>query len=152
MKLRWSDGHSYAETFEANDRESFIENSMAALRVFRLATGRMVHRGEIHQNEFWGVMPELHVYVDGRWLAPGHIAYAGGNNNWAYFTPFRTVFRYNHAPTADALHELDAVQLHGSADNWWRGVYDCWRWSGAIDHLINEVGDMLETEVNHDRD
>jgi hypothetical protein len=66
MKLRWTDGKTYAETFTANDEQSFIDNGTLALRVFRVATGRRVHRGEVHRNEFWGVIPQLHIEVDGR--------------------------------------------------------------------------------------
>lgn len=47
MKLRWSDGHSHAEVFHAVDEESLVANGLPALRIFRLATGRMVHRGDM---------------------------------------------------------------------------------------------------------
>jgi hypothetical protein len=49
MKLRWTDGRTYAETFTANDEQSFVDNGTPALRVFRVATGRRVHRGEVHR-------------------------------------------------------------------------------------------------------
>lgn len=73
MKLRWTDGRTYAETFTANNEQSFIDNGTPALRVFRVATGRMVHRGEVHRDEVSGVISQLHIEVDGRWFTPGHI-------------------------------------------------------------------------------
>lgn len=142
MKLRWSDGHSYADTFQANDEQSFVANGIAAMRVFRLATGRMVHRGETHTNEYVGVSPQLHLQIDGRWYGPGHIDSAG-ENSWQFLKEFQVVFRHNVAPTLDAMHAADAEQIATSAATWWRGVVDAWRWSGAIDAMIMEVGDML---------
>ena len=146
MKLRWSDGHSYAEVFHAVDEESLVANGLPALRIFRLATGRMVHRGDVHRNEFWGVAPELHLEIDGRWLSPGYIEKSDGSGplgDVSFFKPFRVIFRHNTADTIEAMNERDAAQLATSAANWWRGVYDCWRWSGALDAMIMEVGDML---------
>lgn len=145
MKLRWSDGHSYAYEFSANDPASFVENGTAALRVFRAATGRRVHRGEISAWEFWGVAPELHVGEEGdkegRWFAPCHIEKT--DTGLSYSKPFRTVFRENFASTLEALHAFDAAQMRESAERWWRGCYDCWRWGRALNDLSTDVGDML---------
>jgi len=146
MKLRWSDGHSYAETFSANDVASFVENGTAALRVFRAATGRKVHRGEIRCDEFWGVAPELHIggegEEEGRWFAPCHIERT--ESGLSYSKPFRVVFEYDHASTLEGLHALDAAQMITSSERWWRGCYDCWRWGRALNDLVTEVGDNLE--------
>lgn len=49
MKLRWTNGHNYEMQFDANDPESFARNSVSALRSFKIATERRVHRGEIHK-------------------------------------------------------------------------------------------------------
>lgn len=142
MKLRWTDGRTYAETFTANDEQSFIDNGTPALRVFRVATGRMVHRGEVHRNEFWGVIPQLHIEVDGRWFTPGHIQHT--DSGTAFFNPFQVVFPRNMADTVEDLHASDAAQIVESSAKWWQGVYDCWRWSGALDAMIMGVGDKLE--------
>lgn len=141
MKLRWTDERSYAETFEAVDEAGFIANGTAALRVFRVVTGRSVHRGEIHAYEFWGMPPKLHLEVDGRWFGPGHIAHT--DSGTAVFEPFQVMFERNIASTVDALHALDAAQIERSAVRWWQGVYDSWRWSGALDAMIMTVGDIL---------
>ena len=145
MKLRWTDEHSYAETFEANDTTSFIENGTAALRVFRAATGRRVHRGEIHQNEFWGVAPNLHLEIGGLWYGPGHIEHT--DSGLAFLNSFQVRFERDHASTLDALHATDAAQMVRSSETWWRGVYDAWRWSNAINAMIMAVCDGLGRET-----
>ena len=132
MKLRWSDGHSYAEVFHAVDEESLVANGLPALRIFRLATGRMVHRGDVTRNEFWG---------GGARTAPRNrraLALAWLHREGGRFRPFgrRVVFQSipGHVPPQHGGHHRGHER---------RGVYDCWRWSGAIDAMIMEVGDML---------
>lgn len=62
MKLRWTNGHSFAIEFEANDPASFYRNAMMHLDLFRAARAKRVHRGEIHINVIRCEMAELGVY------------------------------------------------------------------------------------------
>lgn len=141
MKLRWSNGRDYADVFDAVDEETFIANGLAALRVFRLATHRQVHRGEIHRNELWFDHPELHVQFDGdRWMSPGTIK---RGDRWSYFDPFRVLFLHNTAGTIDEINAADAAQLTQSASRWWAGCVDAYRWSGALDAMLMTVDDVL---------
>ncbi len=72
MKLRWSNGHSFAIEFEANDPESFYRNAMMHLDLYRAQTARRVHRGETHKNVIWHESVELGIYVPScyQWYNP----------------------------------------------------------------------------------
>jgi hypothetical protein len=72
MKLRWSNGHNFAFEFEANDPGSFYTQALSALRSFRIASHRRVHRGEIHKTVVWCEGCSLGVYDEEskNWLYP----------------------------------------------------------------------------------
>ena len=72
MKLRWSNGHDLDIQFEANDPDEFYDNCMSALRSFRTATERRVHRGEIHKTVSWCESGNLGVYDEDtrQWYLP----------------------------------------------------------------------------------
>ena len=75
MKLRWSNNTDFAVTFEANDLESFRRQALSAMRSFRIATERRVHRCEIHKTVSWFQSANLHVSndIETDWYNPGLI-------------------------------------------------------------------------------
>lgn len=147
MKLRWSNGRDYAEPFSANDLETFLRNGIPALRVFRAATYRKVHRGEIHQDELWFDKAELHLEIEGRWMHPGLIKQSDTGSQ--YFEPFQTRFSLS-APDLDAIHESDRQTLAQFGEVYWQGVYGCWRWAGAMHDLITDISDKIEKQIDED--
>lgn len=141
MKLRWSNGRNFADEFQANSRESFLQNGAASLRLFRAATYRTVHRGESGKNEFWFDKPELHVNHDGRWYNPGHIQRTDSGRT--YFEP-KQVRMAISAFSLDDIHSADGEFLSIHAEEIWRGIYDLYHWVNGLDVIVGEVGDALE--------
>lgn len=140
MKLRWSNGRSFSDEFQANSRDTLLENGTASLRLFRAATYRTVHRGEIQKNELWFDNPELHVAHNGRWYNPGYIEKVNGIH---YFEP-KQVRMAVSAPDLDTIHSIDAVFLQQNGEDIWRGVHDLYHWVNGLDAVVMEVGDALE--------
>lgn len=81
-----------------------------------------------------------------RWTDERSYAEVFEANDVASFIDFQVVFERNHGGTLDALHDTDAAQMQRSAENWWRGVYDSWRWSAALNAMIMTVCDALGRE------
>ena len=140
MKLRWSNAKDYAEVFEANDIGTFRENGLATLRVFRAATYRKVHRGDIHRDELWFDNPELHVEVADAWLTPGLIK--ATDTGTKFFEPFQTRFAIS-AGSLDDIHDSDSEILSRSGELFWQGVHDVYRWNGALEAMVMSVGDEI---------
>lgn len=144
MKLRWSNGRDYADTFHANDVDSFKKNGLSSLRAFRAATYRNVHNGKLHQNELWFDHPELHIEIEpDRWINPGTIKQSDGPSQWSYFDPFRIIFRTNQSTSLEEIFDKDQQLIDRSAKTIWEGCYDAWRWSNALNDLVTSVEDAL---------
>lgn len=147
MRLRFSNVKDYAQTFIANDLDSFRREAIVALRIFRAATYRKVHRGEIKRDELWFDKVELHLEIDGRWLHPGLIKQTESGTD--YFEPYQVRFALS-APDLDAIHMSDLDIFERSGELIWQGVHDCWRWNGALDAMLMTIGDDIERRVTDD--
>lgn len=145
MKLRFSDTKSLAIEFEAADRDEFVREGLAALRVFRAATQHRVHRGEIRRTVSWFDSCELHV-ADRmeRWLGLGRVEPMDTEafGRVAVFTPFTVRFSYS-ADSLDDMHRIDAELFDRSADTFWKGAVDSWSHSNSLNDFVQGVTDQL---------
>ena len=106
IKLRWSNGHSFSLRFEANDPEEFAKNSVSALRSFRLATARNVHRGELHKTVVWVDHAQLGVYDEDNknWYLPS------GEPTTIDTASFGALSIARHFRVEDTCHEWDTLE------------------------------------------
>lgn len=141
MELRWSNGSNIAITFEAIDASTFANNGIAALRIFRVATERPVHRGETHTNELWYDTPELHVKIGETWYNPGRIKSHG---EMMYFDPTPVKIPGLSAKTREEIFQNDADHINQFCQIYWQSCYDCWKWAENLNVVSMRVADMLD--------
>jgi hypothetical protein len=145
MKLRFSNTKNVSIEFKAADRDEFVREGLAALRVFRAATQHRVHRGEIHKtiSEFENC--ELHVASQmGVWCGLGNVEPMATESfgRISVFTPFTVRFSYS-ADSLDDMHRIDAELFDRSADKFWRGAVDAWNHANNLNNFVQEVADKL---------
>lgn len=144
MKLRFSNGKDFAITFDANDEASFAEQGMSALRSFRIATERRVHRGEIHKTVSWFDSAFLGLYDENhrQWYHPGEIKAL--ESGLSFFEPRPVVAPRNEAEDIEAKHREDEFWIAANASRIWGWCYDCWRWGQALNLQIMQICDRLD--------
>lgn len=69
--FRWSDGHSHATEFQAQEN-GFINPAMDALRTFHEETAKKYHDGKTQTNMINFRQAELHIMVNGSWRQLKH--------------------------------------------------------------------------------
>lgn len=145
MKLRFSNLTDYATSFEANDVASFMQEANAALRIFRAATARPIHRGEIRKNVLWFDRPSLHIFDERRWLNLGYkkqvpTPYLGNLLVWV-LSPVD--IPGHEAAFLDEQASLDASWLEEHSNQVWQKCVDTWQWVYDLGALIGTVGDDI---------
>ena len=147
MKLRFSNGKDFAFTFEANDLPSFREQGLSALKSFRIATERRIHRGEIHKTVSWFDRPTLHLYDEEQeqWLNLGlkksmnTISFG----EIAFFEPRQVEMPGYEAFTIDEQFRQDEIWFLENSDAIWQMCIDTWEWGNALNLQIMKFGDDL---------
>lgn len=69
--FRWSDGHSHATEFQAQEN-GFVKPAMDALKAFHAETAKKYHDGKTHTDMIHFRQVELHIMVNGNWRPLKH--------------------------------------------------------------------------------
>jgi hypothetical protein len=69
--FRWSDGHSHAIEFQAQEN-GFIKPAMDALRLFHAETAKKYHDGKTQTDMIHFRQAELHIQINGTWRPLKH--------------------------------------------------------------------------------
>lgn len=146
MQLRWSDGRSRANEFEATDKQSLAANAMIALEQFQRRAAKQYHDGASRRNMVRFPTAELHIGLGGRWWNPGRIQSTSG---LAYFetTPFHAhgaTLENNEEAIAERFEQQAFLLLVKSADLWER-VEATARWMDAITDIATSVADAARS-------
>lgn len=129
MRLRFSNKRDYAEIFDASDESEFVENGIAALRIFTRATMRSVHRGEIHKTVIHGETWNIGFYDE--WTKKW----------WSISSEHQIEFYPMYCDTVDELlvkNEQAFVSLSSLA--WMRA---CQAWEHAK-NIATQVGNFMD--------
>ena len=150
MKLRWSNGYSYAVEFPA-DEQSLAGNSATALEQFQRHLARRYHDGAAHQNMVQFPNAELHIEMNGKWLNPGVIKSTSGNDGQIdYFQTERCYARGGVKPDNET-----AIEAHFDSLRFWlllkkqeliERINDTYRWDGMLHNIVLDVVDSLRGE------
>lgn len=142
MKLRWSNNKNFFISFEANDLESFTNESKSALRLFRAISERRVHRGEIKKTVSWFDFPALHIEdKNGGWMNPGLIKRI--DNGFSFFEPRVITIKTFEAENAEKIHVSDNSWIEKNAGTIWTMCCDGWRWMDGLNVATMLVGDEI---------
>lgn len=163
-KLRFSNLKNRAEVFEANDLDSFTYQAKIAARIFRIATERRVHRGEIHKTVSWFESAELQVYDENhnQWCNLGEIKQI--DNGLQFFEPMTVELPWMELNSLDELqpdprviirqqcgiaYEDTTLQL--AVGRVWQICIDTWRWGDALNLSIMQLGDELSRKTEREK-
>jgi len=144
MKLRWSNNTDFAVTFEANDLESFRRQALSAMRSFRIATERRVHRGEIHKTVSWFQSANLHVSndIETDWYNPGLIKQT--DSGVQFFEPITVMLPWAEANSPTEQHPRDEMWFCANAEKYWQACVDTYKWLQAFNLMVMRVGDEID--------
>lgn len=144
MNFRWSDGHSYAVEFSANE-QSFLSRASDALRQFRMDTAERYHDGETRKDMIRFRQAELHVTVNGRWLHAGEIKET--KSGTSFFDSVRTVVFpatvEDNEREINRVFEEQGLSLLTKRKKILTMVHDTFRWAGALTNMILDVDDKI---------
>ncbi len=157
MKLRFSNGHDFAIEFEANDPESFYREGWIAIREFRIATARRVHRGEIHKTVYWFESATLHIADEtGRWFGTGTIetlnSPGSSLDGAGFFVRHPVELHWAEADDTEAILQRDKEKFDAEHDRIWQMCIDSYQWSDALNTTIMQVGDTIDKHLENKQD
>jgi hypothetical protein len=135
--MRFSNGKNFAITFESSDVNEFLDQSISALKRFRIQTEKRIHKGEIKKTVSWFENPELHVYSETLQVWQDMSIIKG-----AYRETFKIHFT-NQADNIDEIFVIDKNLLEKNITIFWLGCVDSNNWADALNLQITNLGDML---------
>ncbi len=168
MKLRWSNGHNFAFEFEVNNPDSFHEQALSALRSFRIARYRRVHRGEIHKTVVWCEGCSLGVFdEDSRnWYYPEGEPQALDTQSWGTLSlnrHFDARIPFVESDSLESMHAncnfdlicLDPPRIESldlsereASDRLWNLCVGVYQHSNALSALVMSVGDAIDKHID----
>ncbi len=168
MKLRWSNGYNFEFEFEANTPASFHEQALSALRSFRIAQHRRVHRGEIHKTVFWCGGCSLNVYDDAnhQWYYPAGEPTSLDTKSFGSLSinrHFDVRVPFVEAASLDNLHAdykfdligLDSVYVEhldlgnrDASDRIWNLCMGVYQHINELSAFVMSVGDVIDKHID----
>ena len=144
MIFRWSDGHSHAVEFPA-DEQSLAGASAVALERFQRQTAKRFHDGATHRNLIHYPRAELHFENSGGWFNPGQIHTTDGGLNYFSAMPFTVrATTVEDSPEVIAGHfDQTAFLIMVKAAELWQRVETAARWAEALHGLAESVADTV---------
>lgn len=154
MKLRISNNKNYAVEFDANDIEMFREQGLSALRSFRIATERRVHRGEIHKTVSWFESGTVHFQDDDKiWLNPGIQKRLDSLESFPGLITFEAhpieVPFVEADSWQDAAHQ-DEIWFLASLETNWSMFVDAFNYARDLSAVVMGTMDQIDRENNRD--
>jgi hypothetical protein len=151
MKLRWSNEYDLAFAFEANSIETLQREGLSAMRLFRTATERRVHRGEIHKTVSWFKQATLHIRDENHdaWFGLGFIRHLDGGalSGAAFWTPSPVRLAWREANSlTDALTQ-DELWFITNVEHIWQLCIDTHQWGDALNLTVMKLGDDLDRHI-----
>lgn len=128
MKLRWSNGYSYAVEFMAvSDTTEALETTLVALCEYRKHQQKRYHNGRTHTNEIYFSRAEFH-YHDGRqWF----------QLNQRFYQPERI------CPTVENCNLLDTADLSAIWPDIYNAILDTAEYSLRLRKILSDFGKSI---------
>lgn len=128
MKLRWSNGHSYAIEFTAvSDTTESMDTALTALSEYRQHQPKRYHNGRTHTNEIYFSRAELHFYDGRQWF----------QLNQRFYQPERI------CPTIENCKLLDAVDLLSIWPDIYRDILNTSEYCLRLRKFFSDFGTSL---------
>lgn len=140
-KFRWSDGHSHAVEFQAQEN-GFIGPAMNALKTFHTETAKKYHDGKTGANMVHFAQAELHIMVNGNWRPLKH------NGQLVIFP----ITAESTPESIATVYEKLGTELPFKQQMIWRRVDTAYDNERNLIQFIHGVSDTLERMTDEEND